>query len=55
MDLICSVRVQEAREDDLLWEENRRRRFSVKLYYIFLCAKTKVVFLAKELWGLEFL
>ena len=48
MDLIYSTKVQE-REDTLFWTEDKRGSFSAKLFYNSLCAKTKVVFLAKEI------
>lgn len=43
MELIYSMSVQEAREDNLLWKEDTRGKFNLKSYDNSLCVETKVV------------
>lgn len=48
---MCPLKVQEG-EDALLWKDNRRENFSVKLYYKSLSAESNLVFPTKKIWEL---
>ena len=50
LDFIYSMRVQKG-ENTLLWREDRKGNFSVKLHYNSICVKAKAVFSTKEIWG----
>ena len=44
------IKVQEG-EDSLVWKNDGRGKFSVKLYYRSLRAENSFLFLAREIWG----
>ena len=48
LELIYPLKMWEG-EDTLLWKDDRRRKFSVKLYYNSLRAENNLVFPAKEI------
>ena len=48
-ELIYPLKVQEG-EDTLIWKDDRRENFSVKLFYNSLRVENNLVFLGKEIW-----
>ena len=50
LELIYPLKTWEG-EDTLLWKDDGRGKFSVKLYYNSLRSENNLVFPAKEIWG----